>query len=100
MLIDECKITPSEHFNKNTMKLLGFVDLGANTPKKDENELGDHVLIFMYQSFPGKGIQALGCFLTKGNVTGSIQAKLLLECVLLCENAELHIDSVTSDGAS
>ncbi|EEZ99159.1 hypothetical protein TcasGA2_TC016158 [Tribolium castaneum] len=82
------------------MELLGFVNLGEYTPEKDRDSLGDHALVLMFQPFAGKSIQALGCFLSKGNVTGAVQAKLVLECILHCENAGLYIDAVTSDGAA
>nr|XP_015840262.1 PREDICTED: uncharacterized protein LOC107399098 [Tribolium castaneum] len=99
LLLDECKISPSKHFDKTKMELLGFVNLGEHTPEKDRDSLGDHALVLMFQPFAGKSIQALGCFLSKGNVTGAVQAKLVLECILHCENARLYIDTVTSDGA-
>jgi hypothetical protein len=79
---------------------MGFVDLGNYTPEKQKDELGDHALVIMFQPFAGKHMQALACFLSKGNVTGNIQAKLILEATLLCEAAGLFIDVVTSDGAT
>jgi hypothetical protein len=92
--------TPSKHFDKNCLEVMGFVDLGEFTPECQKDQLGDHVLVIMFQSFAGKNMQALGCFLSKGNVTGSIQAKLILEATVLCEAAGLFIDVVTSDGAT
>jgi hypothetical protein len=56
--------------------------------------------VIMFQSFAEKNMQALGCFLSKGYVIGSIQAKLILEATVLCEAARLFIDVVTSDGAT
>lgn len=100
IMVDECKITPSKHFDKNRLEVIGFVDLGDYTPNNQQNQLGDHVLVFMFQSFVGKNIQALACFLSKGSVSGPILAKLVLEAVLLCEAAGLFVDVVTSDGAT
>ncbi|KAJ3655556.1 hypothetical protein Zmor_014679 [Zophobas morio] len=100
LMVDECKITPSKHFDKNRLEVLGFVDLGDYTPISQRDQLGDHVLVIMFQSFAGKNMQAVGCFLSKGNVCGSTQAKLILEAIVLCEAAGLFIDVVTSDGAT
>jgi hypothetical protein len=54
----------------------------------------------MFQSLAGENMQALGCFLSDGNVVGSIQAKLVLEATILCEASGLFIDVVTSDSAT
>lgn len=45
-------------------------------------------------------MQILGIFAAKGNVKANILAKIVLESTLLCENAGLHVDGVTCDGAS
>lgn len=100
IMVDEMKVSPSKHFDKNRLQVMGFVDLGEYTPASQKDQLGDHALVIMFQSFAGHNMQALACFLSKGNVTGSIQAKLILEAVLLCEAAGLYIDVVTSDGAA
>lgn len=100
LLVDECKISKTKKFDKNSMKFVGFVDLGKYTPKKMENNLGDHALVKMFQPFAGQGLQALACFLSGGDVTWEILARIMLECVILCENAGLYIDVITSDGAS
>ncbi|EEZ99106.1 hypothetical protein TcasGA2_TC004999 [Tribolium castaneum] len=54
--VDECKITPSKHFDKNPLEVIGFVDWGNYTPNNRQNQLGDHVLVFKFQSFVGKNI--------------------------------------------
>mgnify|MGYP005985159841 FL=1 len=71
--------TPSKHLKKDTMELCGFVDLGSHIPDKQKNELSGHILVFRFQTFAGKSIQAFG------NVTGEVQAKLMPECIILCE---------------
>ncbi|KAK0075394.1 hypothetical protein PV325_006952, partial [Microctonus aethiopoides] len=44
----------------------GFVDLGGHTPERQKHQLGDHALVIMFQSFRGKWVQTLACFLSKG----------------------------------
>ena len=65
-MIDECKVTPSKHFDKNRLRVLGFVDLGEHTPATELNKLGDHVLVIMFQSFAGRNMQAIACLFITG----------------------------------
>lgn len=99
LLVDECKVSKTKKYDKNTMELFGFIDLGHHTPQKMKNSLGDHALVIMFQPFAGHGLQALACFLSGGDISGDILSKLMLECVILCENAGLYIDAI-SDGAT
>lgn len=79
---------------------MGFTDLGEHTPCDQEKELGNHGLVFMFQPFQGKWIQSLGAFLSKGCAPGKILHKLLLQCIILLENAGYYVDIITTDGAS
>lgn len=99
-MIDEMKIEEGVEFEKTMLRLLGAVNLGKHTPDSLKEELADHALVVMFQPFRGKWHQALGCFLSKGNVKGDIQAKLLLEGMTLCEDAGLKVDAVICDGAT
>lgn len=94
------QLSTSLSFNKTNLKFEGFTNLGDHTPEHQKSELGDHALIFMFQSFLTGEIQTLGCFLSKGSASNTVLHKLLIECILLAENAGLFIDVVTSDGAS
>ncbi|XP_044757338.1 uncharacterized protein LOC123315634 [Coccinella septempunctata] len=100
LLVDECKVSKTKKFDKNLMDFIRFIDLGSHTPQKMENKLGDHALVIMFQPFAGHGLQALACFISGGDVTGDVLTKIMLECVILCENAGLFIYVITSDGAS
>ncbi|XP_044760907.1 uncharacterized protein LOC123318359 [Coccinella septempunctata] len=98
LLVDECKVSKTKKFDKNLMEFVGFIDLVHHTPQKMENSLGDHALVIMFQPFAGHGL-ALACFLSGGDISGEILSKIMLECIILCENAGLYIDVNTSDGA-
>ena len=82
------------------MRFEGFTNLGHHTPEHQKSQLGDHALVFMYQSFMTGQVQTLGCFLSKGSASGTVLHKLLIKCILLSENAGLLVDIVTFDGAS
>lgn len=98
-MIDEMKLSEGISFDRKNLKMFGFTDLGENIPTEDD-ELGDHGLVFMFQPFQGKFVQSLGAFLSRGCASGAILHKLVLECIVLLENAGFHVDVVTTDGAS
>ncbi|KAK3920713.1 Transposable element P transposase [Frankliniella fusca] len=66
---------------------------------KDRN-LGDHALVISFQPFRGKWVQAIACFLTRGNASDSELTKLVLEAVILLERSGLLVDGVVTDGAT
>ncbi|XP_064479090.1 uncharacterized protein LOC135392303 [Ornithodoros turicata] len=100
LLVDEMKLTEAVSLDKSSLKLHGFTNLGQYTPDHQKNKKRDHALVFMFQPFRGKWVQALACFLSKGSAPGNVLHKLVLECVLLLERAGLLVDVVTTNGAS
>nr|XP_037280523.1 uncharacterized protein LOC119173843 [Rhipicephalus microplus] len=99
LLIDEMKL--SEHLSVTSAATIeGLVDLGHFTSKKDKCEPCDHGMVIMFAPFTGKWTQVLAVFATHGNVKGELLAKILVEAVLLAEDAGLFVDFVTCDGAT
>ncbi|XP_044595407.1 uncharacterized protein LOC123272579 isoform X2 [Cotesia glomerata] len=99
LLLDEVALSEATNLNQRTMQLDGFVDLGSYTPEKDLNTRADHALVFMFQPFQGDWVQVIGCFLSRSATISEILHKLIIECVLLLENAGFKVDAVTCDGA-
>lgn len=74
LLIDEIKISEAVRFNKDSGQFDGFVNVGPyKAPKKKKKksdkhshieDVGNHALVFMLQSFKGQWVQTLGAFLT------------------------------------
>ena len=95
------KLEEGVEFDRNTLKHWGFCTVGKFNGNSTtlKAEAGDHALVVLFQPFQGKWIQALGCFLVKGNCKGKELAKILLEGITLCEDANLHVDAIVSDGA-
>lgn len=54
----------------------------------------------MYFLCAGDWTQILGVFSSKGNIKADMLSKLLLEAIILAEQAGLFVDFVTCDGAS
>lgn len=100
LIIDEMK--PAENFGvqRGSGKVDGFVDLGSFTPEADKSVPCDHGLVIMFQPLSGSWHQILGVFASRGNVKAPLLSKIILEAVVLAENAGLRVDYVTSDGAS
>ncbi|KAH7955183.1 hypothetical protein HPB49_025246 [Dermacentor silvarum] len=99
LLVDELKL--SEHlFVISAATFEGLVDLGRFTPKSEKCEPCDHGMVIMFAPFTGKWTQILAVFATHGNVKGELLAKLLVEAVLLAEDAGLLVDFVTCEGAT
>lgn len=94
------QLTKSLYFNRASLNIEGFTNLGDHTPDNQKNVAGDHALVIMFQPFKGKWIQTLGCFLSKGSASGTVLHKLIMEAIILAENAGLAVDAVTTDGAS
>lgn len=81
----------------------GFVDYGESEEALEietKGELCDHGLVMMFQPFTGDWTQILGVFATKTNAKAKVLQKLLIEAVILSENAGLFVDCITGDGAS
>ncbi|XP_077519809.1 uncharacterized protein LOC144129531 [Amblyomma americanum] len=99
LLIDEMKL--SEHLSmEKCAKLRGFVDLGPFTPPEDAGLPCDHGMVVMFVPFTGRFSQIIGTFAANGNAKGNLLCKILIEAVILAEQAGLFVDFVTCDGAS
>ncbi|KAK3933052.1 Transposable element P transposase [Frankliniella fusca] len=70
-----------------------------NEKNRDKN-LRDHALVITFQPFSGKWVQAIACFLSKGNADTEELTKLVLEATILPEKSNLLVDGVVTDGAS
>lgn len=96
------KLMQGTKFNRSTLKMDGFVDMGeiSTGQKGKEDELGDHALVVMYQTYRGKTVQALAAFLSKGNVKAKQLTNIILEATMKLEDSGWFVDGVTMDGAA
>lgn len=86
-------------FNKSSLKIDGFVNLGDHTPDELKDQPGDHALVFMFKPWKGQWFPTVGAFLSKGAVKGPTLAKLALEATGLLENSGFKVDMWACDGA-
>lgn len=94
LLVDEIKL--SEHLSVTpSARIDGFVNLGRFMPYSQRHEPCDHGMLIMFCPFAGKWTQILAVFATHGNVEGELLAKIVIEAVILAEDAGLLVDFVT-----
>ena len=104
ILIDEMKIQEDLVWDKHTVDLIGYVDLGDTqlnyaTLKKSE-EVATHMLVFLVRSIVNSLKFALANFATK-NVTAVQLFLLFWKAVGILEDmCNLQVVAITSDGAS
>lgn len=99
LLLDEVAWSEAVKLNQRTMQLDGFVDLGSYTPEGALNTRADHALVFMFQTFQGNWVQVIACFLSRSATVSDILHKLMIECIILLENAGYKVGAATCDGA-
>ncbi|KAH9365522.1 hypothetical protein HPB48_010478 [Haemaphysalis longicornis] len=100
IILDEMKLDENFAVAAGRGKIDGFVDLGPFTTEADKSQTCDRGLVIMFQPLSGSWHQILGVFASKGNVKAPLLSKIVMEAVLLAENAGLKVDNVTCDGAS
>ncbi|KAG8180992.1 hypothetical protein JTE90_024740 [Oedothorax gibbosus] len=79
----------------------GYVNYGPDlTPDSEMDLICNHELVLLFQPFRGDWVQINGVFGTHQNVKADHLSKILIEAVILCENAGLFVDAITGDGAT
>jgi len=60
-----------------------------------------HIILFLlFQPFCGKWFQTIGAFLGAGAVPETTLEEIIIEAVIMLENQGIHVDCVTTDGAT
>ena len=64
----------------------------------------DHALVFLFHPHIGGWMQTINldalCFCAAGTTPAVVLPKLILQAIVLLENAEAEVDALVSDGAS
>lgn len=99
LILDEMKL--SEHLSATTPgHLESFVDLGAFRPTEDRHAICDNEMVIMFAPFGGQWTQVIAAFATRGNIKGNLLTKVMLEAVILAEQAGPLVDFITTGGAT
>lgn len=84
-------------FQRDSLELHDFVDLGQFTSKKDTGKRSDRALVIMFQPFRGRWVQAIGVYLSAGAIIGAILEKIVVEAIILLENSGYYVDYIMID---
>lgn len=99
LIVDEMKL--SENLSVDARgRIQGFVDVGSYSQQSDRHLQCDHELDVMYVPLVGDCTQILDVFGTRGNVNGGTLAKILVDAIVLAEDAGLYVDYLTCDAAT
>ncbi|KAG8176607.1 hypothetical protein JTE90_028589 [Oedothorax gibbosus] len=91
---DEMKLSKNRKLRSDG-GIYGSVDYGESEEALEietKGELCDHGLVMIFHPFTGDCTQILGVFATETNAKAKVLQKLLIEAVILSENAGLFVD--------
>ena len=100
LMLDEMSTRKSILLDTKTMTFKGVADLGDNVPKNVETEMADHALVLVFQPLYEDYSQPIAVFASKGSVHGEDLAKIVVQAIVLLENAGAKIHGVISDEGS
>lgn len=103
LVFDEMAVRKSLKVNVKTMELHGVVDFGGDCEEmdeKDEIEIADHALVFMFCPLSDKYAQPVAVYASKGATKGKVLACLITKVITELENAGAIVDGIICDGAS
>ena len=100
LIFDEMQVRQSLNVNSKTFTFEGCSTIENDSENKLFTDLADHALVFMFQSVGDNFTQSIGTFASKGPTKGQTLAQLVLESIILLENAGAYIDGIICDGAS
>ncbi|KAH7935322.1 hypothetical protein HPB52_005929 [Rhipicephalus sanguineus] len=98
LLLDEMHVRQCKRLNSRTLSYEGLVDQGEQNMKS--KDLADHALVFMFCPFTDSYAQPVAVFASKNAMRGIVLCQLLLQTIVLLEEAGAFIDGVVYDGAS
>lgn len=100
LMFDEISVRKSLKTDPKTLRYRGVVDFGDDDISSTKNEaLADHGLVFGFSSLSENYFQPIGCFAAKGATNGVTLAKLIVQAIMLLEQAGAKVTAIICDGA-
>ena len=99
VVFDEIQVRKAMTVNSKTMTYEGFENFGDVEVKSKNPILADHALVFLFQPFADSYSLPFGAFAAKGATKGVVLAQLLVQGIMLLEEAGIIVDGICSDGA-
>lgn len=100
LMFDEISVRKSLKTDPKTLRYRRVVDFGDDDISSTKNEaLADHGLVFGFSSLCENYFQPIGCFAAKGATNGVTLAKLIVQAIMLLEQAGAKVTAIICDGA-
>ncbi|KAM7281682.1 uncharacterized protein ISCGN_005736, partial [Ixodes scapularis] len=97
VLFDEMQVRKAKYLSSKTMS---YVGLSGDGDSATSEELADHALVFMFCPFGDSYVQPIGVFASKNASKGTLVAQLLLQAIVMLEEAGAKVHGFVCDGAS
>ena len=98
LLLDEIATRKNLLLDQKSMTMKGISDVGDNVPKDINTEMADHALVLMFQPLYEEYSQPIAVFASRVPTHGNELAKIVVQAIVLLENAGAKIHAVVSDG--
>ncbi|KAH9367695.1 hypothetical protein HPB48_007807 [Haemaphysalis longicornis] len=98
LLFDEIQVRERKCVESRTLTYIGFVDNGNGNG--ETSALANHALVFMFCPFGENYAQPIGVFASRGATKGTVLSQLVLQAIVMLEEAGAIVDGIVCDGAS
>ncbi|KAH6946427.1 hypothetical protein HPB50_013341 [Hyalomma asiaticum] len=98
LLFDKILVRQQKTVHSKTLTYTGLVDFGEGD--KRCSELANHALVFMFCPFSDNYAQPIGVFTSKGTTRATVLSQLVLQAIVMLENAGALVDGIVCDEAA
>jgi len=98
LIWDEIKIKKDLTWDSAKLEWHGKVNFGDDIITKVENDLADHVLVFMFRPYKHSWVQPFACFATKGAASGEMLHELVIKAICALNTHSAIVKNCVSDG--
>ena len=98
LLLVEMSTRKNLLLDQKTMTMKGVADLGDNASQDINAQMADHALVLMFHPLYEDYSQPIAVFTSNGPMSGDKLAKIVVQAIVLLENAGAKIHGVISDG--
>lgn len=100
LAIDEIGTRKGLLLDTASMSYKRLEDFGDGAPQTNLSEQADHGLVILFQPLAADFVQPVAVFASKGPTNGIKLSELIIQAIVMLEQAGAKIHGVVSDGAS
>ncbi|KAH9376841.1 hypothetical protein HPB48_009749 [Haemaphysalis longicornis] len=98
LLFDEIQVRERKCVESRTLTYIGLVDNGNGNG--ETSALVNHALVFVFCPLGENYAQPVGVFASRGATKGTVLSQLVLQAIVMLEEAGAIVDGIVCDGAS